>query len=170
MATILTPIMTSNTLPIGEVIASSTQAESYPYYAFNQNTENSWVADSTESGEWIQYNFEVGKLVNLIDFYDGGSLPLQISVKASNDGEEWTNLGTFTEFTEGKTALDLSENKTRFLSYRIIFDELAVGQSANASRIDLIYNKKELKYFSQANINYLLTELSDRIKESHMGE
>lgn len=170
MATILTPIMTSDTLPVGEVIASSTQAESHPYYAFDQNVENSWVANSTNSGEWIQYNFEVGKLVNLIDFYEGGSLPLQISIKASNDGEEWTDLGTFTEFTEGKTTLDLSGNKTRFLSYRIIFDELADGQSASASRIDLIYNKSEVKYFSQANVAYLLTQLSDRIKESHMGE
>jgi len=30
--------------------------------------------------------------------------------------------------------------------------------------------KTEVKYFSQANVAYLLTQLSDRIKESHMGE
>lgn len=30
--------------------------------------------------------------------------------------------------------------------------------------------QKEVKYFSQANISYLLTQIAKKIKESHIGE
>lgn len=30
--------------------------------------------------------------------------------------------------------------------------------------------KEEVKYFSKANVDYLLTQLAERIRESHIGE
>ena len=181
MGTILTPIMTSNNTPSGEVKASSIYADRAPWHAFTQtlgDIDSNWVAAEPGNGEWIQYKFDSPKLVNSVDFYNrnyaDGYYPLQVTLKASNDENNWIVLGTYTDFNAGagtKTTL-ATENKTRYLYYRLIFDQMHANSDgyAGASRIDLMYVKPEVKYFSSANVNYLLSELAQRIKESHINE
>ena len=58
--------------------------------------------------------------------------------------------------------------------YPASYNTVQVGAGGNGSiTVTKLANnilKKEVKYFSQANVAYLLTQMSDRIKESHMGE
>ncbi len=148
--TILTPIMTSNTEPSGEVSASSTYQTRYPWHAFTQNENGdiyyNWASNGTSGGEWIQYQFTKAQKVTKIDFYNrnasDGYYPTQLTVKGSNDETNWTELGVYTSFNSGakaKTTLVI-EHPSNYKIYRLIFDSMTPSANgyAGASRIDLI--------------------------------
>ena len=148
--TILTPIMTSNTEPSGEVSASSYYDTRYPWHAFTQNENGdiyyNWASNGTSGGEWIQYQFAKAQKVTKIDFYNrnasDGYYPTQLTVKGSNDGINWTELGVYTSFNSGakvKTTLVIA-HPSNYKIYRLIFDSMTPSANgyAGASRIDLI--------------------------------
>lgn len=93
------PKMTSNTAPSGEVSASSTASEVYPYYAFNQvytgtGTGFGWIPQNINVPNWCEYKF-----------------PNPVSVKYLKIGSRYKNEVIFKlQAYNGTDWIDLTDN------------------------------------------------------------
>lgn len=129
--------MTSNTAPKGEVIFGSAYSpDDYcPYYTFdktialNNDIFISGLSDVTNA--FIGYKFEKAVIVKKIKYVSRGNtisvnngVPKGYSIEASNDGKNWTNIGTFENLISPKDNKLISFeqsliNNTKYLFYRM---------------------------------------------------
>lgn len=83
--------MTSNTAPIGEVSASSTYSNNYPYKAFDGKTNTTWTATGVDN--YIIYEFPNEVILKRLSFveYNGSGTgnPNTARFYTSMDGNEW---------------------------------------------------------------------------------
>lgn len=89
-----TPIMTSDTLPYGEVKASSYYSSYYPYKAFDGgigSAYSGWLSNGTMN-HWISYSYP--HLVDISKYaiwsVRSGYMPKEFRFEVSNDGVNWT--------------------------------------------------------------------------------
>ena len=125
----LIPAMTSNNAPSGVASASEIYSSDYAAWkAFNgmfAASANYWHTLTTSSG-WLQYVFPVKKTVKQYTISGHPSSnavnPKTWSLKASNDGTNWTVLDTRTNITawQGSTANSyVVDNSISYTHYRL---------------------------------------------------
>lgn len=101
----LVPIMTSNTTPSGEASASAEYSSDYKAFkAFDNNDGTRWASNGT-TNQYIQYAFanpqEVKKIL-IRPYFATNSSAKNITIKCSNNGTDWSSLGSYTlENTDG---------------------------------------------------------------------
>ena len=120
----LVPIMTSNTTPSGEVLASGTEPGDEPWKAFDGNNKTIWSANTENgAGEWVGYKFTkpvIAKKVDVGILSDKSQTHSTVfKIQASNDGSNWVNL---TENLTNNVSLDIVSynfnNINSYLYYR----------------------------------------------------
>ncbi len=123
----LVPIMTSNTTPSGVCSASSSYSSDYlAWKAFDKNVNTNWgTSEAASTNAWLQYEFPQPVIVR--KFYvlspPNSSLPQvdNYKISASNNGTDFTDLGTFTystiSATDGET--HTLNNSTAYKYYRL---------------------------------------------------
>lgn len=89
-----TPIMTSNTLPYGEVKSSTSYLSRYPYTAFDGQIgswNSGWLSNGT-TNQWISYSYPY--LVDISKYaiwsVKDNRMPKEFRFEVSNDGVNWT--------------------------------------------------------------------------------
>ena len=99
------PTMTSNTAPIGECSGSgytpSVSGGGDYFNAFDGNHNTWWNSDvipTTSNPEYIEYVFPHAIAVNKVAWspYSSSVYPIQMKLKASNDGNTWTEIADIT--------------------------------------------------------------------------
>lgn len=124
---IATPVMTNYTLPSGEASASTTHASNYAWKAFTQNNDvDGWVgAQGQVTNQWLQYRFDVAKCITKIGITFRSKINYSVfeafDLLASNDGTNWTTLGSFDNIpnTAGASYEYLLNNDNEYLYYRL---------------------------------------------------
>lgn len=100
--------MTSNSSLSCVASASSTYSSSYPAWrAFDASAATSWASSASESAPWIQLQMDVA-LTNLqVSVYcrsqnssAGNHNPTAGTVQGSNDGSTWTQIGSYSGWSE----------------------------------------------------------------------
>ena len=124
------PTMTSNTAPSGEVIASGSYSNLYPYKAFDGDIAQPWQGSTGASGsgnnEWCGYKFTSAVKMYLFKldgygYYASGDL-YKAKVQASNDLSTWVDVSNETECTNGvyKTIIAAENVGTAYQYFRFI--------------------------------------------------
>ena len=140
---IATPIMTSDTSDGCEVTASSVSGNRYPYLSFNQQVNAGWYSANAFSTQtpWIQFKFQNGikKNIKKLRFWNEGNVK-QFMLQGSNDGENYTDLGTFdmrhTEQYYNQIFYINSPNSYQY--YRItVTDAFNISTTCGIARIDM---------------------------------
>jgi hypothetical protein len=116
------PLMTSNTAPEGVVSASSIYNSSHDAFkAFDKDTSSNWWAAGV-APQWIQYKFVSYVFVHTVTILGyssagNGYNPTSVTIQASNDGSNFTDVATFNrEFTDTSTTT-LYLNKAGYYQY-----------------------------------------------------
>lgn len=123
------PVMTGNTSPYGEAIATSFYSTNEEYKAFDNNGSTRWNNSNWAENEYIGYKFTnpvCCKKVSFVPYYYNSSCHLKnFKVQASNTGnsDDWhdlTNIITLDnqEYASGYT-IDLSSNDDYYKYYII---------------------------------------------------
>ena len=132
---VMTPIMTSNTTPFGEVISSTPNINRDAWYAFEQNktlVSNDRAFVTTVSGDqYLGFNFTdiypsgiAIKKISILngngDFYD--SILYTFKFQGSNDGSTWTDIGNTYENSHDLNATTEFEidNEVLYKYYRVL--------------------------------------------------
>lgn len=129
---LLTPAMTSNTTPSGEVSCSSNYNANYlPYYAFNQvlgsNTQT-W-ATIQALPQWIQYKFDTPKVVTKVATTNRNEGNIRAAktyiLQGSNDGSTYVDIQTCSiqSYAAHYQEIVDIENETAYLYYRLYVTE-----------------------------------------------
>ena len=126
----LVPVMTSNTAPYGEAIASSENSNNVAYCAFN-NVNDAWVTGTgvAVAGSWLSYKFFVPanvkrfKLTNRLSGGDVKSVK-NFKLQATNGKDAWVDLGVYTNESDkqGFEAYYDVINDTYYMQYRVYVD------------------------------------------------
>ena len=127
------PLMTSNTEPSGEAIASSELKEgNEAFKAFNRSNEDEndcWHSRS-ESEPWIGYKFENKTYVNKFKFVvrkDGvyNYAPTKLAIDGSNDGQTWNEIEEYTYSNLGANSVIEQDvnNNNMYQYYRIRYKD-----------------------------------------------
>lgn len=125
------PAMTSNTVPSGEVFASSYDASYYAWKAFDGITNvsaNAWQSKTGSEGEYVGYIFTEAKVIkrfSLTNKYTSGSGSVNaikdFKLQASNDGTNWVDIQTFenpASTSAATTSFDITNN-VAYTHYRL---------------------------------------------------
>lgn len=145
----LIPTMTSNTKPSGVVSSSgdyTSGSDTYSAYkAFDKNatsSESCWMSTSV-SGSWLQYQFPNAVTVRKVEITNryrtdnaNVNAPKEFIVQGSNNGSEWTDLGTFTNNSPDSAVKHSYNfaNDTAYSYYRLYFNSghgtarIAIGE------------------------------------------
>lgn len=123
------PVMTSNTSPFGEVIASGQlNTSTVPYKAFDNDDSTYWQGSAggqgDGNGEYIGYKFPskmVLKVFRMKGFgYGAPSDLFNVKVQGSNDGVTWTDVLSQTQWTNNVyKAVDV-DNEIEYLYYKAV--------------------------------------------------
>lgn len=124
-----TPIMTSNTLPWGEVKASSYYSSYYPYRAFNGITED-WISGwlsrlRNVRNEWISFTFPKQTYIEKYEIYAVRSsyMPRDFVLLGSNDEVHWERLDeqslTLSEWKADQWNTFVIKNPKEYKTYRL---------------------------------------------------
>ena len=122
------PVMTSNTAPYGEAIASGSYSNLYPYMAFDGNVAQSWQgstdASGSGNGEWVGYHFPSKFYLKFVDIDGYGySTPSDIyyaKVQGSDDGTTWIDVIEKTQLANGVHTCIAVEDTVGYDYLRII--------------------------------------------------
>ena len=126
------PTMTSNTAPYGEAICNSyhsqTGYDEQAYKAFD-NANDGWTTETNITNNYVGYKFTnpvCVKKVNVQYNVNNQSLPRTWTVRASNDGTTWENLGTFNTGSGSSSSketfsIDIDINNDNYYLYYSIF-------------------------------------------------
>lgn len=144
----LIPIMTSNTTPSGVVSANAIYSAGYEAYrAFDRNTSTIWACTAAGSTNgWLQYQFPQATIVKKFFILSPktGSIPqtTRYKISGSNDGTNFTDLGTFNyttvSDTEGET--NSLNNSTAYTYYRLT----VLGFNGNAAISELQFYPQDV--------------------------
>lgn len=110
---------TSTTSGSGIVSVSTKLSDSYfPYNSVDgNNSQDSWCSKSGYP-QWWQYQFYVPKVVKKFKFSGDGDNVKTFKLQGSNDGIEWTDLGTYVNtVTTSFTYVEYSVNNRKSYSY-----------------------------------------------------
>lgn len=121
-----TPVMTSNTEPLGEAIASTAY---YPAFKAFDGVLNSgagaWQA-TVATNSWLSYTFDIHAIITTYEIYTGNSnmLVKRFRFEGSNDGVSWTILDeqeiTFGGISNTWMKFEIPEEKVgAYKTYRI---------------------------------------------------
>ena len=137
---IVTPIMTSNTAPKGEVSASG----GTPWPAFNQQVNAGWNSSSAFNAvvPWIQYKFNDGEkhIVKKLRLWQQSNVK-QFKLQGSNDGITFTDImmGNMRHTEQYYNQIFTVNNSSAYQYYRITVTDAFTASSAVAiARIDLM--------------------------------
>lgn len=122
------PKMTSNTAPFGVASASSQYSDSYaPWKAFTGTITNEydcWHAANNTTAGTIQYKFNnpicIKKMVMLNRNYNYIGSPKDFKIQGSNDGTNWTDLGSYTNTNNtasARTEYEILNNNNNYYLY-----------------------------------------------------
>ena len=117
----LVPVMTSNTTPSGEAFSASAYSASFPAYrAFDDNPSTDAQSDRT-AGWYLGYHFPNPVVATKLFIRSRTDLqPIKgFTIEASNDGVEYTILGTDDCGTSVSEKYVEFENTTAYSYYRI---------------------------------------------------
>lgn len=143
------PTMTGATSPSGEAKASAETSDHPAHYAFNTNTGMfyyDWLA-SGGTNNWIQYHFTSPILVYKFfmqnqNANDGMTCsPAEFSLLGSNDGENWDNLGDYTNTNYSSAASKTYTTKNisqRYSYYRIFIKTTKMANGTDSSYTRLL--------------------------------
>lgn len=120
----LIPVMTSNTKPSGVASAISERNTAPAYYAFrnlydNTSSSEGWGANDSKgtnhSNLWLMYKFPKAVTVKKFRIYFVYTANVNYKIQGSNNGSEFTDLGTFTTVR----GTELLQNTNSYLYYRL---------------------------------------------------
>jgi len=141
------PVMTSDTTPSGVASASTVYSSTYPAWkAFNRT--NDGVDDCWHSNgvapQWLGYQFVNAVKVSLVSMTsrnqsNNGVMPEDFKIQGSDDGNTWTDLGSYT-WTHGLTgnATDsyFVSNSNSYKYYRMYGETCVVsGAKMNMAKL-----------------------------------
>lgn len=132
------PEMTSNTAPYGTASASTVEGANLPFCAFNGTGASWWSSYSSNAiGQYIQYSF-VNPICVRKFYYSFASShhACDVELSGSNDGTNFTSLGTFT-LPVGVNNYYSVSNENYYLHYRITCKS-AGGNHGGASTARLV--------------------------------
>ena len=97
--------LTSNTGGPCKASASTEYSGSYPAYkAFNGSFDSSWASATSDSAPWLQLQMDVALANMEVSIYGRSSRyihnPTAGTIKGSNDGTTWTDIGSFSGWSE----------------------------------------------------------------------
>lgn len=134
----LVPNMTSNTVPYGEVSASSIHNTIYDAYkAFNNDDGYSWNSTASSSNQWLQYKFvNPAKLEHAIIGHigDGTNHLTQIKYKiqVSTDGVNWKDVSAERTTIKDENVTIPFNNIERCMYCRVLQTSGNAGMSINS--------------------------------------
>ena len=146
---ITVPNMTGATTPSGEAKASAETSDHPAHYAFNTNTGMfyyDWLAYGG-TNNWIQYRFTSPILVYKFfmqnqNANDGMTCsPAEFSLLGSNDGENWDNLGDYTNnnYSSSASKTYITKNiSKKYLYYRIFIKTAKMANGTDSSYTRLL--------------------------------
>lgn len=117
------PAMTSQNTPSGEATANRTFADYYAWRAFNGNfNSQGWLGGySAQTNEtYLQYQFDTDILPKKISVTQQGCYDVNATIKGSNDGTNFTDLGTITFANRSVRNVVLPSNTTRYKYIRFV--------------------------------------------------
>ena len=123
----LVPPMTSNTAPVGEASAGSTNSQSGAWKAFDGATNTAWGgAEAVDNGgsktNWIQYKFAKSTLVKSMTILFGDpSIATKMQIIGWNSDSDNKIIKEIVANMDGTKTyyLDLSENETKYNAIRL---------------------------------------------------
>lgn len=134
----LVPPMTSNTTPVGEVIAISSHNNNPAYYAFDDSLSTLWGSNSTSTPVWVGYKFEnsvCAKKATVIFDYSSTYYVTSCTYKyqASNDNSEWVDISPLitigSQSGNSNGCTDVLNNSKNYLYYRIYITEQTINSA-----------------------------------------
>ena len=121
------PRMISNTSPSGVCNGSSTNYSDPIYYAFDKNTSTSYTAYK-QVGAYYRYKFPKPVRVNKVMAI--GLAPERYSIRASNDGTNWTSFDNVIDGMSGKIEQNFNvSNDEYFYYYEIYQTDIITGNT-----------------------------------------
>jgi len=122
----LVPVMTSNTTPSGECIASSVHSSQYDIYkAFDGDDSTNWNSSTSDSfgSAYLGYMFTSPIIVSKVRLYtktwSGGTRISAFKLQGYN-GSSWVDIGSeITGRSDGDTSYNF-DNSTAYNGYRIL--------------------------------------------------
>ena len=126
----LTPAMSSNSDDGFIARASSEFSSSYQaYMVFDRNSLSAWAPENGQVSNWVEIEMPVAQIADYFsittrsDYY-----ATEVTIQGSNDGTNYTTLGTITNMTAGSTYnLHLNSN-VAYLIYRFVIDDLGLQE------------------------------------------
>jgi hypothetical protein len=180
--TILTPDMTSNTVPSGKCIGDSIYQHNAGYNfwkAFNRSGTDRWIsADSTVSSfpHWIGYKFDNLTICNKVCFMTqsnifDGRIPSKIKIESSFNGIEWVELyrSNISSMTDNYNLKCFEfNNEIEYYYYRLFIEENYNLKYATVGELYFIYedyNNSNVKIIETSkiitnNIEYSTPEIN----------
>lgn len=129
------PVMTSNTAPYGTASGSSIVSGSDYFKAFDGDDTSYWYANATENPKYLQYRFTNPTNITRVKFVFNQltTMPKSGTLKGSNDGTNFTTIGTF-DFTSEQVGTsiirDFTNSGNYYLYYRAEFGADRMSGSA----------------------------------------
>ena len=112
--------MTSNTTPEGICSASSYISGYDPWRAFTPNIMDSWqeTHNQTASNIWVQYSFTRAVKIYKAQFSTYNNSSISYKFRASNDGNNWTDISpVYNNVSGGTYNLNTSD---KYITYRLL--------------------------------------------------
>lgn len=116
----LVPVMTSATTPSGQVFSSAT-VQGTAYIAFNNNFNKTDLSWSGSGNSYIGYKFNRPVVIRKVKARlrtDTTPVPSTWRIEASNDGNNWTDIGELTKTVQDTTTVvEANTNSTAQYQY-----------------------------------------------------
>ena len=150
------PTMTSNTAPSGVASAIHEYSSYLAYKAFDKNSAspNWWVdtnsvnANATSPEGWIGYKFTSAKKIYCATHAAADTVPIQEwNVKGSNDGSNWTTLGSGGVQSSGISVLPCNISVSSYQYYR-----LYLKQKNGSSGTAHLPNAYEVQFYGRDDV------------------
>lgn len=130
------PKMTSNTAPYGEVTYSSQQSPSTPAYSIMGRNigeySDGWYTNYTETG-YVCYRFLTPIKAFMFSLsWASYNYPTKYELLASNDGNDWDTIGTYTNSTPNSYAIHVVNSNDSYKYWKLNITESAAGSGASS--------------------------------------
>ena len=129
----LIPTMNSNSQDGYIARASSEWSSDYQaYMAFDGGTTHVWAPLNIVADHWVEIEMPVAKRATkfTITTRTGSYYATSVTVQGSNDGTNYTNLGSASGMTPGSTATINNSSDTEYLIYRFAIDNYGLAEIA----------------------------------------
>ena len=126
----LVPLMSSNSQSGYIARASSEFSSGYQaYMVFDGSTSSAWSPQNNADLDWVEIEMPAAKVATriMITTRSGSYYASSVTIKGSNDGVNYTTLGTFTGMTAGSSVTFLNSSNVAYSIYRFEVDDFGLA-------------------------------------------